>query len=286
MTPGNDFYPRSPCGERPPHERAHDQLAPISIHALLAESDTTANEALQKVKISIHALLAESDPTASRRKTTDMNFYPRSPCGERQCMFNINAHLQEFLSTLSLRRATFLVFGVSLVCIFLSTLSLRRATQEKNNGHETTPFLSTLSLRRATPDGTITDTFFGISIHALLAESDCITDGSICLDSKISIHALLAESDKAVLPVTRSTGYFYPRSPCGERLTIDGGVINRTAISIHALLAESDVTTYGKELAGWIFLSTLSLRRATYSSADSCTGIQFLSTLSLRRATF
>ena len=55
-----------------------------------------------------------------------------------------------------------------------------------------------------------------ISIHALLAESDEITHAKHrAMD--ISIHALLAESDKAVLPVTRSVGYFYPRSPCGER---------------------------------------------------------------------
>ena len=35
----NDFYPRSPCGERPGHEYniVHNRF--ISIHALLAESD-------------------------------------------------------------------------------------------------------------------------------------------------------------------------------------------------------------------------------------------------------
>ena len=55
-------------------------------------------------------------------------------------------------------------------------------------------FLSTLSLRRATPDGTITDTFFGISIHALLAESDKMIVSQV-RERAISIHALLAESD-------------------------------------------------------------------------------------------
>ena len=34
--------------------------------------------------------------------------------------------------------------------------------------------------------------------------------------------------------------HFYPRSPCGERLDKDHYVDNRTGISIHALLAESD----------------------------------------------
>mgnify|MGYP003094446357 CR=1 FL=1 len=56
---------------------------------------------------------------------------------------------------------------------------------------------------------------------------------------------------------------FYPRSPCGERLLFAADSGQKSVISIHALLAESDATTPGKVLAGWTFLSTLSLRRAT-----------------------
>ena len=59
-----------------------------------------------------------------------------------------------------------------------------------------------------------------------------------------------------------SHGYFYPRSPCGERLTI-------LLITVTTLL----------------FLSTLSLRRATTSGATYLIFLAFLSTLSLRRAT-
>ena len=79
-----DFYPRSPCGERP--DDLGDRLANycISIHALLAESDPAKSESLTTYLISIHALLAESD----RRRTYQQ--------GEKR----------EFLSTLSLRRAT------------------------------------------------------------------------------------------------------------------------------------------------------------------------------------
>ena len=33
-------------------------------------------------------------------------FYPRSPCGERQQSSSYSSYLEEFLSTLSLRRAT------------------------------------------------------------------------------------------------------------------------------------------------------------------------------------
>ena len=54
------FYPRSPCGERPALDNIFE-LLPISIHALLAESDIT----LLKVFL------------------TFLHFYPRSPCGER-----------------------------------------------------------------------------------------------------------------------------------------------------------------------------------------------------------
>ena len=58
--------------------------APISIHALLAESDLAMPD-LGKgyIWISIHALLAESDAFRSPRIALMVDFYPRSPCGER-----------------------------------------------------------------------------------------------------------------------------------------------------------------------------------------------------------
>ena len=58
-------------------------------------------------------------------------------------------------------------------------------------------------------------------------------------------------------------GDFYPRSPCGERHLDTEHMLMCSYISIHALLAESDmkktITIDGRE----VFLSTLSLRRAT-----------------------
>ncbi len=56
-------------------------------------------------------------------------------------------------------------------------------------------FLSTLSLRRATGDAFYLDLVSGISIHALLAESDNTADQE-ARKRLISIHALLAESDQ------------------------------------------------------------------------------------------
>ena len=55
--------------------------------------------------------------------------------------------------------------------------------------------------------------------------------------------------------------------------------------SIHALLAESDVFSFCFSVFDFLFLSTLSLRRATRGQRPSWGGCLFLSTLSLRRAT-
>ena len=56
-------------------------------------------------------------------------------------------------------------------------------------------FLSTLSLRRATLKQFVVGDVMGISIHALLAESDSKIDPVQVPGYTISIHALLAESD-------------------------------------------------------------------------------------------
>ena len=57
--------------------------------------------------ISIHALLAESDAPNRHPCPRSRNFYPRSPCGERRRLPINDGIALQFLSTLSLRRATF-----------------------------------------------------------------------------------------------------------------------------------------------------------------------------------
>ena len=79
----------------------------------------------------------------------------------------------------------------------------------------------------------------GISIHALLAESD-VYWYSYASTPAISIHALLAESDSWPRPWLLPDCYFYPRSPCGERRSTYRHQGRQNPISIHALLAESD----------------------------------------------
>ena len=102
----------------------------------------------------------------------------------------------------------------------------------------------------------------GISIHALLAESDAAERTLVPPAGVISIHALLAESDAHCFMSSKINTNFYPRSPCGER------------------------RNYGVTLAYMvIFLSTLSLRRATRMPIAKACSVVFLSTLSLRRAT-
>ena len=101
-----DFYPRSPCGERRlapnPKTKATEFLSTLSLRRATVHYD---NYNLHCV-ISIHALLAESDQMPLTRFSPGMNFYPRSPCGERPWQRGSRATYVEFLSTLSLRRAT------------------------------------------------------------------------------------------------------------------------------------------------------------------------------------
>ena len=80
----DNFYPRSPCGERRQAQSLKVAAHGISIHALLAESDGQAQSLKVAAHgISIHALLAESDISGLRQRCASFYFYPRSPCGER-----------------------------------------------------------------------------------------------------------------------------------------------------------------------------------------------------------
>ena len=146
---------------------------PISIHALLAESDLRPRSRRPGRGISIHALLAESDAAARIWLARRRYFYPRSPCGERHCLLMVRLAAWAFLSTLSLRRATFRM----------------RMFWAK----------------------------YGISIHALLAESDAPGRPQRKLHHKfLSTLSLRRATRGSAVPGVLET-YFYPRSPCGER---------------------------------------------------------------------
>ena len=168
------FYPRSPCGERPAVTRAGQLQSIISIHALLAESDVSTKDKVLVENAFLSTLslrrATQAVPAATPRAG---HFYPRSPCGERHLPQRNCAAGAKFLSTLSLRRAT---------------ITLKEYAFRHGNFYPRSPcgerrfsfwrctaqriFLSTLSLRRATLPGGDRPRHAGISIHALLAESD------------------------------------------------------------------------------------------------------------------
>ena len=285
------FYPRSPCGERRDvsYKNYPDIIflstlslrratiipicmgvtAPISIHALLAESDLGELTALDKSEnISIHALLAESDSTRHREIIPAW----------------------QFLSTLSLRRAT--RFKDALSCDFRISIHALLAESDPRpqptprpipnfyprspcgerhvacgDWHELRDFYprSPCGERRAAGGQAVSAQYF-------YPRSPCGERPSPCV----------------VMNVRRD---FYPRSPCGERLLkkatssppglflstlslrratvqVVAPVVTK-AISIHALLAESDVFSSAASNLNKQFLSTLSLRRATQGRANA-----------------
>ena len=80
-----NFYPRSPCGERHPQVTMRTWQKVFLSTLSLRRATPTKEEHTMKKAISIHALLAESDSNKCSKGSNDSNFYPRSPCGERQC---------------------------------------------------------------------------------------------------------------------------------------------------------------------------------------------------------
>ena len=229
---------------------------------------TTFNPPIKpfKISISIHALLAESDILPGRLGFLSFHFYPRSPCGERPTTIITICIARRFLSTLSLRRATpraahEAVLAAISIHALLAESDIRQSKEKprQTNFYPRSPcgerrfstflqiraalFLSTLSLRRATR-------YDNYNLHC----------------TEISIHALLAESDITRTRMPIGCVYFYPRSPCGERLpdfthlpgtlpflstlslrratNINGSVATADKISIHALLAESDISGF------------------------------------------
>ena len=80
------FYPRSPCGERPPSGfTSLSCKGDFYPRSPCGERQRNFASNAAAIRISIHALLAESDGVCIGSRTVIMeDFYPRSPCGERQ----------------------------------------------------------------------------------------------------------------------------------------------------------------------------------------------------------
>ena len=170
------------------------------------------------------------------------NFYPRSPCGERRCMtLTLRCFELTFLSTLSLRRATgYICFYVGDCNISIHALLAESDLNCSRKGFAIRYFYP----RSPCGERRITGYFFNavqiISIHALLAESDnADTKNTSFHKLFLSTLSLRRATPRGQLPTTQPP-YFYPRSPCGERLYANFSGFYWWIISIHALLAESD----------------------------------------------
>ena len=77
------FYPRSPCGERPKCRPFCTSRCHFYPRSPCGERLTPCCNTATRRPISIHALLAESDLATSEARPAQAYFYPRSPCGER-----------------------------------------------------------------------------------------------------------------------------------------------------------------------------------------------------------
>ena len=236
--------------------------------------------------ISIHALLAESDRRAKTISTKISNFYPRSPCGERLVIFlkrdtpltiSIHALLAESDCTTTITICTALRF--------LSTLSLRRATGlmgglscDRRNFYPRSPcgerpgkiriFDDILNFYPRSPCGERPLRKYpvilgrGISIHALLAESDNRFIAGCQLPTAFLSTLSLRRATIISPHSTPDNGNFYPRSPCGERphtaknTSMAGHFYPRSPCGERPWQRGSRITYVE-------FLSTLSLRRAT-----------------------
>ena len=194
------------------------------------------------IGISIHALLAESDTGRWAGRLLQV----------------------QFLSTLSLRRATRPERKLLVSRLFLSTLSLRRTTATAQRLPPQAKNFYPRSPCGERPDGDpVTTTTDHISIHALLAESDQARAPPY-LDTLVFLSTLsLRRATWATPEETAAWLNFYPRSPCGERPRQEARCCLAAIISIHALLAESDIRRFTACSSHSVFLSTLSLRRAT-----------------------
>ena len=146
-----DFYPRSPCGERLDEYNAQQGTQLFLSTLSLRRATEVPEDQYTALSISIHALLAESDAVIPQTSLVVIDFYPRSPCGERPNTAANEAATKAFLSTLSLRRAT---IACPVPCrgraISIHALLAESDRQTHSCSRLSQQFLSTLSLRRAT----------------------------------------------------------------------------------------------------------------------------------------
>ena len=193
----NDFYPRSPRGERPVHAGGQSPGRSISIHAPREGSDPAAVQAsCGWPNFYPRSPRGERPPARWDRSSTRRHFYPRSPRGERHKSIYHVRHTAGHFYPRSPRGERPLPLQQLPHCLgFLSTLPARGATRCPARRPWTEPFLSTLPARGATRDGP----------GRLVAERQFLST----LPARGATVRLGASNHRAT--------NFYPRSPRGER---------------------------------------------------------------------
>ena len=217
------------------------------------------------INISIHAPREGSDPSWwVSLPSCCVNFYPRSPRGERQAFCgpqqgsgDISIHApregsdgqkstskdwtRSFLSTLPARGATKADECRARLEAFLSTLPARGATLCSASDTFSDRFLSTLPARGATDAQKGLTLPTDISIHAPREGSDAEPGTAGPANRNFYPRSPRGERPHGSSRTKHSPFYFYPRSPRGERR--HPGVAGHTgvAISIHAPREGSDL---------------------------------------------
>ena len=199
--------------------------------------------------------------------------------------------LAKFLSTLSLRRATPLGKMITTAKTFLSTLSLRRATMhflgnirrllisihallaESDRASQSYSlamilFLSTLSLRRATnwPRVMVSPTLYFYP-RSPCGERPRWVRSRRRQSADFYPRSPCGERPRYFSMPSWNTSDFYPRSPCGERH--HESVRGKHCSSYfypRSPCGERQFPAVSSPRRVVLFLSTLSLRRATYNS--------------------
>ena len=174
----------------------------------------------------------------TRNAITD--FYPRSPCGERQPTHRQMPTITGFLSTLSLRRAT----GTAGHARPATEISIHALLAES----DAVVFGATALAYHFYPRSPCGERHANLRRHCgndnFYPRSPCgerlIVTVGLLMFSLISIHALLAESDVASNFKHPEPSEFLSTLSLRRATCAIPGVRRTVPISIHALLAESD----------------------------------------------
>ena len=239
--PTADFYPRSPCGERPIAGRITSKGTKFLSTLSLRRATHAYMLVLWVLRFLSTLSLRRATVKIPANTMSHFDFYPRSPCGERLIPHMARLKARLFLSTLSLRRATQIDKILNLATGYFYP---RSPCGER---HPT-----------AAPSGAPTT----ISIHALLAESDPHCPGKAVTTRDFYPRSPCGERQKRN-PASRTNKPFLSTLSLRRATLYRPPPLTSRTISIHALLAESDFRGWTLNINGPIFLSTLSLRRAT-----------------------